>query len=105
MKGVKAKWGWMREAEFRSLVRGSGTHRDTRHRPPSPAGVNLWRFNPSLSADARGTITLRFDSDALLPKIEALEPECRGVSWGVGPYEYPQAPDIKGKMGEELKPQ
>ena len=36
MKGVKAKWGWMREAEFLSLVRESGTYRDTRHRPPSP---------------------------------------------------------------------
>ena len=39
------------------------------------------------------------------PQIEALEPECWGVSWEVGAYEYPQAPDIKRKMEEELKPQ
>ena len=37
------------------------------------------------------------------PQIEALEPECWGVSWGVGAYEYPQALDIQGKAGKELE--
>ena len=34
------------------------------------------------------------------PQIEALEPECWGVSWGVGLPEYPQALDIHGNTGE-----
>ena len=34
------------------------------------------------------------------PQIEALEPEYRGVSWGVGEYECPQAIDIQGNTGK-----
>ena len=37
------------------------------------------------------------------PQIEALEPECWGVSWGVGLSECPQAIDMHGNTGKELE--
>ena len=82
----------MREAEFRSLVCGCSTHRDTRHRPPSPAGVNLWRFNQR-SGDASGLprdcfsvrIGPRYRAGLSLPKSRLLNPN---VGESLGEWDY-----------------
>ena len=39
----------------------------------------------------------------IAPQIEALEPECWGVSWGVALPEYSQSLDIQGNTGEEME--
>ena len=79
MKGVKAKWGWMREAEFRSLVRGVAPTVIRDSDPPPP---RLSISGDSIRGRAMQVALMSHRTTA--PQIEALEPECWGVSWGVG---------------------
>ena len=64
-------------------------------RPPPP---RLSISGDSIQVQAMQLVLMGHGT--LAPQIEALEPECWGVSWGVAVSEYPQTPDIQGNMGK-----
>ena len=81
----------MREAKFLLLVRPSSTSRERTGPTPSP---RLSISGDSIRVQVMQLMTM--GQGTVAPQIEALEPECWGVSWGVKLPEYSQAIDIYG---------